>query len=213
MVTTEMTNLERATRRCPMVPAGEMDRARVIPTPAAAPTRANRRVPGSRGVRMMTMAGPQGGRRRPPRRPRIDPANTRPATPYLVIRSFDSDLGVRPLAPAEVAATAFSPDIPFVPEETPDGSLILSCWVSNMGFAPAAPVQVEFFLMPPSITQPSPSPFLVATEYTVIQPHTSKLVRSRPLTFPNPFGGGLAQGVVVRAGTTRSTGPATRLTR
>lgn len=137
-----------------------------------------------------------------PRRPRIDPCRTPLATPYLVIRSFEADLGVRPVAAGEEVGLAYSPDIPFVPEETNDGSaIVLQCWVTNIGLAPAAPVQVEFFLMPPSITQPVPSPFLVATEYTVIQPRSSKLIRSLPLTFPNPFGGGLAEGVVVRAST------------
>ncbi|WP_298970429.1 hypothetical protein [uncultured Roseobacter sp.] len=152
--------------------------------------------------------GPDGGPTEDPkpkepkrRRPRFDPCRTPPATPYLVIRSWGEDLGVRPIPPEDAASLAYSPDIPFVPEQTPDGSIILQCWITNIGLGPAAPVQIEFFLMPPSITQPGPSPVLVATEHAIISPHTSKLVRTRPLSFPNPFGGGLAQGIVVRCST------------
>lgn len=138
--------------------------------------------------------------KRGPRR-RFDPCRTPPATPYLVIRSFAEDLGVRPVPNEDAAQLSYSPDIPLVPEMTAEGDIILQCWITNIGLGPAAPVQIEFFLLPPSITQPAPSPVLVATEHAILSPHTSKLIRSRPLTFPDPFGGGLAQGVLVRCST------------
>lgn len=118
-------------------------------------------------------------RARPPRLPpreKIDPCRVRPATPYLVIRSWPSDLGLRPVALQDAAAVSFSPDVEITRriEPQPVGPVnVLSAWITNLGLATAAPVQVEFFLGGASVTFPPAELNHYATEYVIVPGHSS----------------------------------------
>ncbi len=122
------------------------------------------------------------GSRVPGRGEVIDICRVPPASPYLVIRSWSSDLGLRPVAPVDTGAVSFSPDLRVTRETVPPGTEInvLGSWVSNVGLGPAAPVEVAFYLEAPSLSFPPTELNLVGTEYTIIPPLSSVLVE-RPV--------------------------------
>jgi hypothetical protein len=104
-----------------------------------------------------------------------------PATPYLIVRSWPDDLGIRPIPSADAASLYFSPDIGLGIHAP-----IVEAWITNAGLAAAAPVRVELYRGSPSLTYPSPDLALVATDFLVMQPRSSErvLFDLAPFAFP-----------------------------
>lgn len=144
-----------------------------------APKQKEPRKPDGPGPQKPGKAGPNGRGRSEV----MDPCRVPPATPYLVIRSWPSDPGLRPVAPTDIATVSFSPDlaVPVVVNDQGVPGSVLRAWVSNLGLGPAAPVEVEFFLAAPSLSFPPADLTLYATEYTVIRPQSSVLVEAPPV--------------------------------
>ena len=114
-------------------------------------------------------------------------------SPWLVIPCNGTDYGMRPLPPAEPYWAS-----PFITVESPDPSgnplagaeNHLIARVFNLGAATAAPTKVDFFWADPSVGLGPADAHPIGTEWTEVQPFSSRLVRCSAPWVPSYLNGG-----------------------